>query len=82
MYYFETMFPNEKGNHPFWSRIRHNFESLPEIKAYYDKPNAIKEPFLPSFAAIQPKLNKVKLGYWKIRGLAQVPRLLLAYSGV
>lgn len=24
----------------------------------------------------------MKLGYWKIRGLAQVPRLLLAYSGV
>ena len=33
-------------------------------------------------AAIQPKHTSVKLGYWGIRGLAQVPRLLLAYSGV
>lgn len=31
---------------------------------------------------IQPKYHRVKLGYWNIRGLAQVPRLLLAYSGV
>ena len=26
-------------------------------------------------------MNKVILGYWQIRGLGQVPRLLLAYSG-
>lgn len=27
------------------------------------------------------KTGKVTLGYWGIRGLAQVPRLLLAYTG-
>lgn len=82
LYYFEALYPNEKGNYPFWSRIRHNFECLPEIKAYYERPNAMKEPFMPPMAAIQPKLAKVKLGYWKVRGRGQVPRLLLAYSGV
>ena len=76
------MYPNEKVNYPFWPRIRHNFESLPEIKAYYQRPTAIKQPFLPPMAALQPKLTQVKLGYWKIRGRGQVPRLLLAYSGV
>lgn len=25
--------------------------------------------------------NKITLGYWGIRGLGQVPRLLLAYTG-
>jgi hypothetical protein len=25
--------------------------------------------------------DKITLGYWGIRGLAQVPRLLLAYTG-
>lgn len=42
----------------------------------------MKEPFLPPMAAIQPKIAKFKLGYWKVRGRGQVPRLLLAYSGV
>jgi glutathione S-transferase len=31
---------------------------------------------------IRPKLAQVKVGYWGIRGLGQVPRLLLSYSGV
>ncbi len=54
---------------------------MPEIKAYYQKPTAFKGPFLPPFASISPKLPGVKLGYWGIRGLAQVPRLLLSYTG-
>lgn len=29
LYYFEALYPNEKGNYPFWARIRHNLECLP-----------------------------------------------------
>jgi glutathione S-transferase len=25
LYYFETLYPSEKANYPFWWRIRHNF---------------------------------------------------------
>jgi glutathione S-transferase len=82
LYYFETLYPSEKQNYAFWWRIRHNFEALPEVKAYYQRPNAIKTAFLPPHAALTPKPHSVKLAYWGIRGLAQVPRLLLAYSGV
>jgi hypothetical protein len=57
-------------------------ESLPEVKAYYDRPDAVQYPFLPPFALLSPSLPKVKLCYWKIRGLAQNARLLLAYFGV
>lgn len=82
LYYFETLYPNEKKNFHFWWRIRHNLESLPEVRAYYNRPDAIHGPFLPPFAVLTPFLTKVKLCYWGIRGLAQTPRLLLAYSGV
>jgi hypothetical protein len=37
LYYFETLYPSEKDNYAFWWRIRHNFERLPEIKAYYQR---------------------------------------------
>jgi glutathione S-transferase len=40
------------------------------------------EPFVPPFLAVQPRYHRVRLAYWNIRGLAQVSRLLLAYSGV
>jgi glutathione S-transferase len=83
LYFFETIYPEERANYAFWWRIRHNFEKLPGIKAYYQRPDAISEPFGPSaFMVVQPKFHKVKLGYWGIRGLAQVPRLLLSYFGV
>lgn len=82
LYYFEALYPNEKANYPFWGRIRHNVESLPQVKAYYDRPTAIRGPFVPPYASLQPKHTSVKLGYWGIRGLAQIPRLLLGYSGV
>lgn len=29
LYYFETLYPSEKANYPFWWRIRHSFEALP-----------------------------------------------------
>ena len=27
-------------------------------------------------------MSKITLGYWKSRGRAQIPRLLLAYTGI
>jgi len=39
-------------------------------------------PFLPGHASVNPKLHRVKLGYWFVRGVGQIPRLLLAYHGV
>lgn len=80
LYYFETLYPSERKNYGFWWNIRTAFESLPEIKAYYERPTAIKAPFLPPSAAISA--SPVKLGYWDIRGLAQVSRLLLVYNGI
>ena len=35
--YFESFFPSEHKNFGFWWRIRHNFEELPQIKAYYKR---------------------------------------------
>lgn len=82
LYYFETLYPSEKHNYAFWWRIRKNFEALPEIKAYYQTNNAIKSPFLPPFAPLNPKFNRVKLAYWGLRGRGQIPRLLLAFCGI
>ena len=39
-------------------------------------------PYLPAQAAVSVSGRKVKLGYWNIRGLAHVPRLLLAFHKV
>jgi len=80
--YFEALYPSEHKNYGFWWRIRHNFDELPEIKAYYKRPDAIHGPYLPPTAAFSPGPRKVKLAYWGIRGLAQTPRHLLAYFGV
>ena len=82
LYYFETIFPTEHRHYLFWWRIRHNFEELPGIRAYYKRADALVEPFVPPFLPIQPRYHRVRLAYWNIRGLAQVSRLLLAYSGV
>lgn len=82
LYYFETIFAGQEQQYAFWWRIRDNFEQLEGVKAYYSRPDAVSEPFLPPMVPIKPVFRKVKLGYWAIRGLAQVPRLLLAYSGV
>ena len=80
--YFEALFPSEHKNYGFWWRIRHNFNELPQIKAYYKRPDAMHGPFLPASALVVPKANQVKIAYWNIRGLAQIPRLLLAYHKV
>jgi hypothetical protein len=59
-----------------------NFNNLPQIKAYYEKPTAFKLPFIPPNATINIKLPGLKLGYWNNRGRGQVPRLLLTYLGI
>jgi glutathione S-transferase len=82
LYYIEDTFTELRKNYGFLFRVRHNFEQLPGVRAYYDRPDALVEPFLPATMPNQPKYRKVKLGYWGIRGLGQVPRLLLSYSGV
>ena len=82
LYMFEFLYPTEKKHYQFWWRIRHSFEELPGIKAYYKRPDAISEPFVPPIFPFTIKFHRVKLAYWGIRGLAQVPRLLLAFSGV
>lgn len=81
-YFLEEIFPEVRNDYRFLWRIRHNFEQLPGIQAYYRRPDAVAEPFVPPMVPIQPKYRKVKLGYWGIRGLAQVPRLLLSFSNV
>jgi glutathione S-transferase len=82
LYFVDLIFPEEKANLEFWWRIQSNFEKLPAIRSYYLRPDAVANPFGPSFITFQPKYRNVKLGYWGIRGLAQVPRLLLSFSGV
>ena len=80
--YFETLYPSEHKTYGFWWRIRHNFDELPGIKAYYKRADAIHGPYLPPHASLSVSGRKVKLGYWAIRGLAQVSRLLLAFHKV
>lgn len=80
--YFETLFPSEHKTYDFWWRIRHNFEELPGVKAYYKRPDAIHGPYLPPHAALAVAPKKLRLAYWGIRGLAQTPRHLLAFCGV
>lgn len=79
-YYLESVKPDLNKEYKFLLRIRHNFEQLPGIEAYYTRPDAVVEPFTPMHPQI--KYRRVKLGYWGIRGLAQVPRLLLNHVGV
>jgi glutathione S-transferase len=82
LYFVEAIFPEFKKEYRFLWRIRHNFEQLPGIRAYYSRADALVDPFAPPIFKIQPKYHKVKLGYWGIRGQGQVPRLLLSFAGV
>jgi hypothetical protein len=65
--YFEALYPLEYKNYGFWWRIRLQFEKLPEIKAYYQRPDAVYEPYLPPKLPFAPSKKKVKLAYWKIK---------------
>jgi glutathione S-transferase len=80
LYFLEAAKPDLKKDFKFLWRIRHNFEQLPAIQAYYTRPDAVVEPFTPTLPHI--KYRNVKLGYWGIRGLGHVPRLLLSHAGV
>ncbi len=41
LYYFETIFPSEHRHYLFWWRIRHNFQELSGVQAYYKRPDAL-----------------------------------------
>ena len=75
LYYFETLFPHEKPNYEFWWRIRRNFEALPEIQSYYNRPDAAGDVFMPPppMTAWRPQ-HKVVHGYWDFRGRGQASR--------
>jgi len=44
-YYIESVFPNEYKNLNFLHEVRTRFLSLPEIKSYYERQDAVKGPF-------------------------------------
>jgi len=52
--YFESFFQSEHKDYGFWWRIRHNFEELPQIRAYYKRADAVHGPFLPPSAHVNP----------------------------
>jgi glutathione S-transferase len=52
-YYIEKVFPAEYQANGFLQKIRENFNKLPEVVAYYEKPTAFKGIFFPPTAAIQ-----------------------------
>ena len=56
--YFETLYPSEEANYKFWWNIRKNLNSLPGIKAYYKRPNAVNGPYLPSYASLPVKIRE------------------------
>lgn len=52
-YYFEKMYPTHYERYSFLTKIRNSIEKLPEVKKYYESANAIKGPFLQSYAKLQ-----------------------------
>lgn len=48
--YFEGIWPQHIKEYPELLKLRERFNNLPEIKAYYERPNAIKGPHLPPTA--------------------------------
>jgi glutathione S-transferase len=48
--YFEGIWPEHTKEYPEFTKLRERFNNLPEIKAYYERPDAIKGPFLPPTA--------------------------------
>jgi len=49
-HYIEKVYPAEYKSWPFLQKIRENFNKLPEIVAYYEKPTAFKGRFYPESA--------------------------------
>ena len=52
-YYFEKLYDKQYSEYKALSKIRENVNNLPEVKQYYEQPNAVKEPFLPSYAQLK-----------------------------
>lgn len=50
--YIEKVYPEESKKWSFLNRIKENFNKLPEIVAYYEKPTAFKGRFYPESAFI------------------------------
>jgi hypothetical protein len=50
--YVEKIAPELFAKYSFLKRTRTAFESLPEIKKYYEQESATKGPFLPPIAAV------------------------------
>lgn len=51
-HYIERLFPEEYARFTFLQRIREEFNSLPEISAYYSSKSAFKGRFFPIYAAV------------------------------
>ena len=51
--FIQTVFPEQSKAFPFMKRIRDNFNSLPEIQAYYKSDGAFKGPFYPPSSLIK-----------------------------
>ena len=52
-YYFEKLYEKQIGDYPFFGRIRQGIESLPEVKAYYEREGAVKGPFMPNYSQLK-----------------------------
>lgn len=57
-YYIEFLFPEQYKSWEFLGRIRDNINNLPSTKAYYAKENAIKAPFMPPTAFLNPQAEQ------------------------
>ncbi len=82
--YFISLYPAEHVQFPFIARIVKNFYQLPPIKAYYERPTAVKK-YLPDSAVLQVKdfnEDQVVLAYWKSAGITSFLRYLLSYYKV
>lgn len=52
-YYFEKLYSKQFHEYEFLSRVRNEIQNLPEVKKYYSNENAIKAPFMPSYAQLK-----------------------------
>lgn len=56
-YYIKTIAKEIYEKSPFFEKVKNTVEGLPEVKGYYEREGAIKYPFLPPSANVQPKLE-------------------------
>lgn len=53
-YYIEYVYPAFFAKETFLQEQRSRFNSVPEIKKYYEQPESVKGPFLPSMGDFKP----------------------------